>query len=212
MNSRRIIRLRFPSNPEIVFPKPRTIQPDRRSCGIFAAAYASIILHGYDPSKYPLFLRYLLPNSNEDETTVLRDHMATMLMDNRVDLFPSQLLDGCNKIRTPNRLLEDQEIDLFINMVNDVIPGGGKMVSILNTTYPMFYAQDADVEDDVQILYEGPLHNLEVDSMAEMEPTDEDYDRALVTGHYICIQHKPNEKKLYVYDSLQHGTFCEYLM
>lgn len=84
--TRNILRTRFPGyNEQLEYAVPRTAQPDLISCGIFAVAYATTIILGEDPTVYPL----LLGNSRQvDKTLQLRDHMAKMLEEGRLSLFP----------------------------------------------------------------------------------------------------------------------------
>lgn len=53
--SSNIIEKRFQSV-KVEFVRPRTLQPDGCSCGVFAAAYATTIILGENPAEYSLFL------------------------------------------------------------------------------------------------------------------------------------------------------------
>lgn len=78
----RVVDIRYPGC-AVEFVKPKTLQPDGFSCGVFAAAYATTIILGEDPAEYPLQLM-----GREDQTLELRNHMAKMLQENRLSLFP----------------------------------------------------------------------------------------------------------------------------
>lgn len=86
--SREILDTRFHENVRVEFVHPRTRQPDGISCGIFAIAYATAIILGRDPAAYPLFLGN---DPYTDPTLLLRDHLAQMLQDDRLTLFPAAL-------------------------------------------------------------------------------------------------------------------------
>lgn len=83
-NSRAIIDRRF-SKLTVNFVEPRTKQPDYVSCGVFAIAYATTILLGQDPAEYPLLLGNGL---KKYKTVLLRDHLAKMIEENKLSLFP----------------------------------------------------------------------------------------------------------------------------
>jgi len=145
-----------------------------------------------------------------DRTIALREHLVTILTNNQLTLFPSQLLIICEYIRTPRALLEDPHIDYFIKVANSATTVGSNMVSILSAPLAEMYAQSVAIEDDVQILYEGAFKELNVDKSSN-NPTAKDYDEALATGHYICIHYIATENNLYIYDSLKTGTHLHYL-
>lgn len=68
------------------FVKPKEKQPDSKSCGVFAIAYATCILFGMDPAEY----NPKLNPAHGDHSMNLRRHLADMLRNNRLQLFPSQ--------------------------------------------------------------------------------------------------------------------------
>lgn len=88
---RNIIRRRYLLHREIVFVKPRTKQPDYKSCGVFAIAYATTLLLGNDPAEVALKLGNSRNVRNPDPTTDLRYHLVDMIQQERISLFPSSI-------------------------------------------------------------------------------------------------------------------------
>lgn len=76
-----VVRRRYPYALEIEFRRAKTLQPDFVSCGVFACAYATTIVLNKDPSTYPLKL--------DPEVAALREHLASMLEENELRLYPT---------------------------------------------------------------------------------------------------------------------------
>lgn len=85
-NSRKVIDRRYPQGTKVVFVEPKTKQPDGTSCGVFAAAYATTLILGRDPAEYPLLLQN---HPSGDKTLQLRRHLASILEEDRLSLFPT---------------------------------------------------------------------------------------------------------------------------
>jgi hypothetical protein len=85
-----IIHLRYQKiDPKVSyeFVEPRTRQRDAVSCGVFAIAYATTILLGQDPAKYPLSLK---TGPAKYQTSLLRNHLAKMIEKSELSLFPRE--------------------------------------------------------------------------------------------------------------------------
>lgn len=71
----------------VQFVEPATKQPDSKSCGVFAIAYATTIILGEDPATYQLRL-----NGRSlrvwDKTMLLRKHIGSMYKSKCLKLFP----------------------------------------------------------------------------------------------------------------------------
>lgn len=87
--TREIIRKLYPHHIRRVVSRPNTTQLDLKSCGVFAIAYATTILLGYDPTTYPLKLGTSQEPQNSDQSTDLRYHLANIIQNNQLQLFPS---------------------------------------------------------------------------------------------------------------------------
>lgn len=96
---RKILRRLYPSHSKIVWKIPRTLQYDISSCGVFAIAYATLLICGQDPELYELNFSYskvyetdtaYLHPYNEDSTMPLRHHIWQMFCENRIIPFPSK--------------------------------------------------------------------------------------------------------------------------
>lgn len=83
--TKNLLKVRYPKS-ETNFVKPKTKQPDAVSCGIFSTAYATALIFGYDPAQVPLKIDFKLRN----KTLSLRKHLATILSQNRLEMFPSK--------------------------------------------------------------------------------------------------------------------------
>lgn len=91
-NSQEIIHRRFPDLIEPVnFVEPKTRQSDSSSCGVFAAAYATTVLFGQDPAEYSLLLK---SGPNKMKTSLLRNHLAKMIEENKLSSFPQTAANG----------------------------------------------------------------------------------------------------------------------
>ncbi|XP_031619945.1 uncharacterized protein LOC116338675 [Contarinia nasturtii] len=67
------------------FVKPATIQPDYVSCGVFAIANVTTLLHHLDPQTYAYGDRHNDPNLARK----MRQHLLYMYENETIDLFPS---------------------------------------------------------------------------------------------------------------------------
>lgn len=80
-----IINQRYPNRlPNIDFVKPRTLQTDGVSCGVFAIAYATMLLFGRNPGNTAL----KIDRTGNSRTASLRRHLAEMLIARQLRLFP----------------------------------------------------------------------------------------------------------------------------
>lgn len=80
-----LFALRYPKA-EIHEVVPLTKQPDDDSCGIFSIAHATAIVFHHDPATVLLKIDHKLKN----KTLSLREHLAKMLSQNRLEMFPSK--------------------------------------------------------------------------------------------------------------------------
>lgn len=86
--SKKIINLRYQQPyTQIHYVKPKIFQPDSTSCGVFAIAYVTTILFGRNPAQFRF---KLLPSGATDRTMLMRKHLAQMLTDERLSLFPEE--------------------------------------------------------------------------------------------------------------------------
>lgn len=89
---RAIIRCRYGNGVTTDFVRPKVLQPDTKSCGVFAIAYITSILCYKDPATYELQLGPT--DEEEDESTkIMRDHLGDMFREHKIELFPSDDLD-----------------------------------------------------------------------------------------------------------------------
>lgn len=86
--TREIIQILYPDHLHRIAVRPQTRQPDGRSCGKFAAAYATTLLFGRIPATYQLSLTNSRQPGNNYMKTDLRFHMA-IIQNNQLALFPS---------------------------------------------------------------------------------------------------------------------------
>lgn len=97
-----------------------------------------------------------------------------------------------NEVITPKGYLTDVSINFFIEIVNKKYNGTFEMLDVLLYQTPEFYKDFArSTKDDVQILYMGPVNDVEA------------------VGHYVCIFYKHAEQKVYVYDSKALGSLTD---
>lgn len=87
--TRNIINILYPHHKQRVVVRPRTTQMDLKSCGVFAIAYATTALFGYSPAKYQLKLGNSQAPRNYDQSTDLRYHLANIIQNDQLQLFPS---------------------------------------------------------------------------------------------------------------------------
>lgn len=80
---RKIIDRLYPYRSGIVFRKPKTIQTDETSCGLYSIIYATTIILGKEPAKYDLKLNYVLG----DESLFMRLHILKMFAHRKLVLF-----------------------------------------------------------------------------------------------------------------------------
>lgn len=79
-----LVDVRYPYS-RVQFAIPATSQPDTVSCGIMAAAYATMIVQGEDPRRVPL----KLDDTPKNKALTLRAHFRKILADKRLQKFPS---------------------------------------------------------------------------------------------------------------------------
>lgn len=80
---RKIIHRLYPYRSGIAFRKPKTIQTDETSCGLYSIIYATTIILGEEPAKYDLKLNYVLG----DESLYMRLHILKMFAHRKLALF-----------------------------------------------------------------------------------------------------------------------------
>lgn len=78
-----ILNIRYPGYLLHVFIRSKTMQPDFTSCGVFAIAYATALIFHENPATYPLLLGTI-----GDTTMTLRNHLASILQQNQLSMFP----------------------------------------------------------------------------------------------------------------------------
>lgn len=115
-NSQEIIQRRFPELIEpINFVEPKTQQRDSSSCGVLAAAYATTILLGQNPAKYPLLLK---SGPNQKRTSLLRNHLAKIIEKKKLSSFPRAEATeklGINQNMSPRVLIERLKLPIQSN-------------------------------------------------------------------------------------------------
>lgn len=74
----------LPKSKDNTLVTQKNTQPDNSSNVVFAIAYATTLSLGEDPAEYSL----LLDNGSPDKTTPLRNHLAQMLEEGELSLFP----------------------------------------------------------------------------------------------------------------------------
>lgn len=74
----------WPSYTKIQWEMPKTLQEDCFSCGVFAIAYATLLILGYDPKCYDL----ALINWSYNQTYPLREHILHMFQEQKLLPFP----------------------------------------------------------------------------------------------------------------------------
>lgn len=91
----------YPNHSKIVWKIPRTTQCDNSSCGVFAIAYATLLICRQDPEIYGLNFSYsklyetdtaYLHPYYRDSTMSLRHHIWRMFCENRLIPFPTKYL------------------------------------------------------------------------------------------------------------------------
>lgn len=85
----KIIDIRYGTSVRVALPEPRRNQPDNYSCSIYAAAAATALIKGENPAK-TLFYNAPPSSSGEDLTLRLRRHMAYLIQNNILELFPGE--------------------------------------------------------------------------------------------------------------------------
>lgn len=85
----KIINILYPSvpNEDIEFVRPKTIQSDSSSCGVFAMAYATTLILGKDPRFTALKLNRAI---NGDQSLFLRRHIEDIITFEYPSLFPTE--------------------------------------------------------------------------------------------------------------------------
>lgn len=81
-----ILRRRYPQLSRIVYRRPRVLQPDYISCGVFSLVYATTVILGGDPTETDLQLNSM---NTRDNTMILRQHLANSIESRQLTLFPS---------------------------------------------------------------------------------------------------------------------------
>lgn len=81
-----ILRQRYPHLQQILDRHPRITQPDLISCGVFAIAYATILILGGDPTQITLAMN---PLGTRDNTMALRRHLVQIIQREDLTPFPS---------------------------------------------------------------------------------------------------------------------------
>lgn len=81
-----ILRQRYPDLQQILHCHPRITQPDLISCGVFAIAYATILILGGDPTQITLAMNRL---GTRDNTMALSRHLVQIIQREDLTPFPS---------------------------------------------------------------------------------------------------------------------------
>lgn len=114
----------------VQFIQPATRQPDSKSCGVFAIAYATTIILGQDPATYNLQLTEMSPE-NKDRTMMLREHVAKMYESKEIKLFPRYTENGINDEENQNETKPEINEPNPQNLGQFVAPSIYSMVFIL---------------------------------------------------------------------------------
>lgn len=85
--TREIIYKLYPHHKKRIAVRPFTRQTDGSSCGVFAAAYATMVLFKKDPATYALKIGD--SSQGGDTTMEIRNHLAKIIEENQLTLFPS---------------------------------------------------------------------------------------------------------------------------
>lgn len=84
-----IVHGRYGDNVTTVFVKPKVLQPDTKSCGVFAIAYITTLLCHENPATYEIHLGQR-DGEKDKSTMVMRNHLQLMFQNFFIGLFPSQ--------------------------------------------------------------------------------------------------------------------------
>lgn len=68
---------------DVIFIKPKTVQNDNTSCGLFTIAYATTLMLNEDPTKFSLKLN----NIRGDQGLYLRLHILKMFANRKLFKF-----------------------------------------------------------------------------------------------------------------------------
>ncbi|XP_031631790.1 uncharacterized protein LOC116346029 [Contarinia nasturtii] len=83
---REIMQKLYPAAIIYKHKKPATLQHDSTSSGLFAIAYATMLILGKDPTTYELKLN---TTEGADQGSFMREHLIKMLQAKKLSLFPS---------------------------------------------------------------------------------------------------------------------------
>lgn len=88
-NTRKVIHTLYPQHLHRVVVRPRTTQPDLKSCGVFAIAYVTTVLFNLNPAIYSLKLGASQLPQSYDQSIDLRFHLANIIQNENLQVFPS---------------------------------------------------------------------------------------------------------------------------
>lgn len=83
---RKIANIRYGEKTRIVFVEPKTKQPDKFTCAIFAIEFVVLLMHRYNPKTTGLRLEPKEPSG--DITMELREHVYEMVRKKKISLPP----------------------------------------------------------------------------------------------------------------------------